>query len=125
MGEINNLTGLWLKTGQKDGSQYMVGRLGYMRVMVLKNRHKQHDSEPDYNLVITAIDNQQDGGGGRQGPPAIRNNWQKDKSQQQLQAATEAQALGLQGPRYRTSAPQEAYGIENQPTVTLDDDTPF
>ena len=51
--ESIRLTGLWLhKT--KDGRQYMAGRLGEGRLLVLSNRaHKQNAKDPDYLLVLS------------------------------------------------------------------------
>lgn len=46
-----NATGLWLHEKQ-DGTTYMSGTLGGVRVLIFKNEHKTEDKHPDYRLVF-------------------------------------------------------------------------
>jgi hypothetical protein len=43
--------GLWSKTSVKGG-QYLTGRLGSVKVMVMENRDCQTDDEPSHHLFF-------------------------------------------------------------------------
>lgn len=47
-----NLTGLWKS---KDGNS-LVGSVGGVRYVVTKNRYKEKDNQPDYQLVLFQIE---------------------------------------------------------------------
>jgi hypothetical protein len=46
------ITGLWKKT-TKDGKTYLQGSLGVAKLVVLPNKFKQKDEDPDYNLLVS------------------------------------------------------------------------
>jgi len=46
-----NACGLW-KVTSKEGKDYLLGRLGGVKVMVFKNEMKKEDKHPDYNMVF-------------------------------------------------------------------------
>jgi hypothetical protein len=43
---------LWEKTSAK-GNVYLIGRLGGMRILILRNRDAGSDGEPDWHLFFT------------------------------------------------------------------------
>jgi hypothetical protein len=63
--------GLWSKMSAKGG-QYMTGRLGGVKVLILANRDRQNDDDPSHHLFfVEAPDRRQGGqerGGGQQAP---------------------------------------------------------
>src|SRR3954453_15341475 len=53
--------GLWSKTSVKGG-QYLTGRLGGVKVLVMENRDRQSDDDPSHTLFfVEAGDRRQDG----------------------------------------------------------------
>jgi hypothetical protein len=46
--------GLWQKSSVKGG-QYLTGRLGGMKVLILENRERQSDDDPSHHLFITEV----------------------------------------------------------------------
>jgi hypothetical protein len=44
--------GLWAKSSVKGG-QYLTGRLGGMKVLILENRDRQNDDDPSHHLFVT------------------------------------------------------------------------
>jgi hypothetical protein len=54
--------GLWAKTSVKGG-QYLTGRLGGVKVLILENRDRHSDDDPSHILYFTeAPDRRQDAG---------------------------------------------------------------
>ena len=43
---------LWAKSSVKGG-QYLTGRLGGMKVLILENRDRQNDDDPSHHLFVT------------------------------------------------------------------------
>jgi hypothetical protein len=55
------VAGLWQKSSVKGG-QYLTGRLGAMKVLVMENRDRQSDDDPSHTLFfVEAGDRRQDG----------------------------------------------------------------
>jgi len=53
-------TGLWQKSSVKGG-QYLTGRLGGVKVLILENRDRQTDDDPSHHLFFAeAPDRRQD-----------------------------------------------------------------
>src|SRR3954462_1517237 len=53
--------GLWAKTSVKGG-QYLTGRLGGVKVLVMENRDRQSDDDPSHHLFfVEATDRRQSG----------------------------------------------------------------
>jgi hypothetical protein len=53
--------GLWQKSSVKGG-QYLTGRLGGVKVLVMENRDRQTDEDPSHTLFfVEAPDRRQDG----------------------------------------------------------------
>ena len=53
--------GLWAKSSVKGG-QYLTGRLGGLKVLVMENRDRQSDDDPSHTLFfVEAGDRRQDG----------------------------------------------------------------
>jgi hypothetical protein len=51
-GDLLRVTGLW-ENDARDGSQYLSGSVGALRILVFKNKYKKKNSnQPDYNLYI-------------------------------------------------------------------------
>jgi hypothetical protein len=62
--------GLWAKSSVKGG-QYLTGRLGAMKVLILENRDRQGDDDPSHHLFfVEAAPRQgsQERGDGARGP---------------------------------------------------------
>jgi hypothetical protein len=50
-GPMLKAAGLWSKTSAKGG-QYLTGRLGAMKVLILENRDRQNDDDPSHQLFF-------------------------------------------------------------------------
>ena len=60
--------GLWQKTSVKGG-QYLTGRLGAMKVLVMENRDRKTDDDPSHHLFfVEAPDRRQERGDGVRAP---------------------------------------------------------
>jgi hypothetical protein len=53
--------GLWAKTSMKGG-QYLTGRLGAMKVLILENRDRQSDDDPSHHLFFVEAPDRRQGG---------------------------------------------------------------
>ena len=53
--------GLWSKTSAKGG-QYLTGRLGGVKVLVMENRDRQSDDDPSHNLFFVEAADRRQGG---------------------------------------------------------------
>ena len=49
--------GLWAKTSVKGG-QYLTGRLGGVKVLIMENRDRQTDDDPSHHLFFTEAPDQ-------------------------------------------------------------------
>jgi hypothetical protein len=58
--------GLWAKTSAK-GRQYLTGRLGGVKVLIMANRDRQSDDEPSHHLFFVEAPNRRQGGQERGG----------------------------------------------------------
>jgi len=45
------LTGLWKRQG-KDGETFLTGNVGMGRFMILPNKYKRNEKDPDYHLLV-------------------------------------------------------------------------
>src|SRR3954465_686771 len=69
-------TGLWAKTSVK-GSQYLTGRLGGVKVLVMENRDRKSEDDPSHYLFFVEAPDRRQGGqraakersGGAEAPP--------------------------------------------------------
>jgi hypothetical protein len=60
-GPMLKAAGLWAKSSVKGG-QYLTGRLGGVKVLVMENRDRQSDDDPSHTLFfVEAGDRRQDG----------------------------------------------------------------
>jgi hypothetical protein len=53
--------GLWAKTSVKGG-QYLTGRLGGVKVLVMENRDRQSDDDPSHHLFFVEAPDRRQGG---------------------------------------------------------------
>jgi hypothetical protein len=53
--------GLWAKTSVKGG-QYLTGRLGGVKVLVMENRDRKSDDDPSHNLFFVEAPDRRQGG---------------------------------------------------------------
>jgi hypothetical protein len=53
--------GLWSKTSGKGG-QYLTGRLGGVKVLVMENRDRQSDDDPSHHLFFVEAADRRQGG---------------------------------------------------------------
>jgi hypothetical protein len=56
--------GLWAKSSVKGG-QYLTGRLGGVKVLILENRDRQSDDDPSHNLFFVEAPDRRQGAGER------------------------------------------------------------
>ena len=56
--------GLWAKTSVKGG-QYLTGRLGGVKVLILENRDRQSDDDPSHHLFFVEAPDRRQGAGER------------------------------------------------------------
>src|SRR4051812_15923546 len=65
---------LWAKSSAKGG-QYLTGRLGGMKVLILENRERQSDDDPSHHLFFAEAPNRRQGaqerGEGRRAEPTL------------------------------------------------------
>jgi hypothetical protein len=109
---------LWQKSSAKGG-QYLTGRLGGVKVLVLENRERQADDDPSHHLFFTeAPDHRQ---GGQQAAPE-RPDGQRAAETPQTPSA--AQRGGFQG--HRVPDHQEPLQRDGAPPPARDvlDDVP-
>ena len=61
--DLTRITGLWKNESKKDGSTYLAGSLGGIRVFIFPNKFKGEGSEkdPDYILSIAPAKPKEDG----------------------------------------------------------------
>src|SRR4051795_1421281 len=60
-GPMLKAAGLWAKSSVKGG-QYLTGRLGGVKVLILENRERKSDDDPSHSLFfVEAGDRRQDG----------------------------------------------------------------
>jgi hypothetical protein len=57
-------TGLWAKSSVKGG-QYLTGRLGGLKVLILENRDRQTDDDPSHHLFVAEAPDRRQGAGER------------------------------------------------------------
>src|SRR3954471_19874748 len=86
-GPMLKATGLWQKTSVKGG-QYLTGRLGGVKVLILANRDRKSDNDPSHILYFV------DGEQRRQGPQE-RGGGQR--ASQRSQRASQPQRSAFQG----------------------------
>jgi hypothetical protein len=58
------VTGLWQKTSVKGG-QYLTGRLGGVKVLILENRERKTDDDPSHSLFFVEAPDRRQGGAER------------------------------------------------------------
>ena len=68
-GNMNNgpmlkATGLWQKTSDKGG-QYLTGRLGGVKVLIMENRDRRSDDDPSHTLFFVEAPGRRQGAGER------------------------------------------------------------
>jgi hypothetical protein len=56
--QLIKAAGLWAKSSVKGG-QYLTGRLGGMKVLILENRDRQNDDDPSHHLFVTEAPDRQ------------------------------------------------------------------
>ena len=67
-GTMLKAAGLWSKTSVKGG-WYLTGRLGGVKVLVMKNRDRKSDDDPSHHLFfVEAPDRRQERGDAARGP---------------------------------------------------------
>jgi hypothetical protein len=88
--------GLWAKSSVKGG-QYLTGRLGGMKVLILENSDRQNDDDPSHHLFfVEAPDRRQ----GSQGRPQERSDGQRAaETPRTPQTPPQAQRSGFQRQR--------------------------
>ena len=85
-GAMLKAAGLWVKTSAKGG-QYLTGRFGGVKVLVMENRDRHSDDDPSHILYfVEAQERRQERGDGARAPQAPRT----------LQTPSEAQRRSFQ-----------------------------
>src|SRR3954451_13589440 len=89
-GPMLKVAGLWAKTSVKGG-QYLTGRLGGVKVLVMENRDRKGDDDPSHHLFFVEAPDRRQGaqehGDGQRGPETPRT----------PQTPSAAQRSGFQG----------------------------
>jgi hypothetical protein len=84
--------GLWAKTSVK-GSQYLTGRLGGLKALVMENRDRQNDEDPSHHLFFVEAPDRRQGGqerdNGQQAPLTSSRPSQLQQSGSQTHATAE------------------------------------
>jgi hypothetical protein len=60
-GPMLKAAGLWAKSSAKGG-QYLTGRLGGVKVLILENRDRKGDDEPSHHLFFVEAPDRRPGG---------------------------------------------------------------
>jgi hypothetical protein len=60
-GPMLKAAGLWAKTSVKGG-QYLTGRLGGVKVLILENRDRKTDDDPSHSLFFVEAPDRRQGG---------------------------------------------------------------
>ena len=60
-GPMLKAAGLWAKTSVKGG-QYLTGRLGSVKVLVMENRDRKTDNDPSHHLFFVEAPDRRQGG---------------------------------------------------------------
>ena len=63
-GPMLKAAGLWAKTSVKGG-QYLTGRLGGVKVLILENRERKTDDDPSHSLFFVEAPDRRQGAGER------------------------------------------------------------
>jgi hypothetical protein len=63
-GPMLKAAGLWAKTSVKGG-QYLTGRLGGLKVLILENRDRKSDDDPSHYLFVAEAPDRRQGAGER------------------------------------------------------------
>jgi hypothetical protein len=108
--------GLWAKSSVK-GSQYLTGRLGGVKVLILENRDRQSDDDPSHILYFTEAPDRRQGAGER---PQERSGGAETTNPQTHSAAHRS---GFPGHRDRVPDHQAPLHRDGQPPASdvLDD----
>jgi hypothetical protein len=73
-GPMLKAAGLWQKSSAKGG-QYLTGRLGGVKVLILENRERQTDDNPSHHLFFAEAPDRRQGaqerGEGRRAEPTL------------------------------------------------------
>jgi hypothetical protein len=104
--------GLWQKSSVKGG-QYLTGRLGGVKVLVMENRDRQSDEDPSHTLFFVEAPDRRQGGAerpqdraeGRGGPETPRT----------PQTQPQAQRSGFQGQGRRVPDHQAPLDYDDAP----------
>jgi hypothetical protein len=84
-GPMLKVTGLWAKSSVKGG-QYLTGRLGAVKVLVMENRDRKSDDDPSHHLFFVEAPDRRHGaqecGGGQRAPAEPRTNPRPSQPQQ-------------------------------------------
>ena len=59
-GPLIKAAGLWQKTSVKGG-QYLTGRMGGLRVLVMENRDRKSDDDPSHHLLVAEAQDRRQG----------------------------------------------------------------
>ena len=111
-GPMLKAAGLWAKTSVKGG-QYLTGRLGGVKVLILENRDRQSDDDPSHHLFfVEAPDRRQSG----QERAQDSGDGQKvTAGTQTRQRSAQAQRGGFQGQGQRVPDHQAPFDLDDAP----------
>jgi hypothetical protein len=77
--------GLWAKSSVKGG-QYLTGRLGGVKVLVMENRDRKSDDDPSHTLFfVEAPDRRQERGDGVRAPTPPQTNQRPSEDRRRIQ----------------------------------------
>jgi hypothetical protein len=96
--------GLWAKSSVKGG-QYLTGRLGGVKVLILENRERKSDDDPSHTLFFVEAGDHRQGGQERA----------QDRSPRMPQNASATQRSGFPGHRDRVPDHQAPLDHDDMP----------
>jgi hypothetical protein len=63
-GPMLKAAGLWQKTSVKGG-QYLTGRMGGLKILIMENRDRKSDDDPSHHLLVAEAPDRRQGTGER------------------------------------------------------------
>jgi hypothetical protein len=122
-GPMLKAAGLWSKTSVKGG-QYLTGRLGGVKVLILENRDRKTDDDPTHSLFFVEAPDRRQGGAERpQDRAEVRGG---PETPRPLQVPSQARRGGFQGQGRRVPDHQAPLGRDGPPGAAVGavDDVP-
>ena len=106
-GPMMKATGLWAKSSVKGG-QYLTGRLGGVKMLILENRDRQSDDDPSHHLFFVEAADRRQGAGERPQERSGAGSPTSPRTPQTASAAHCASFAGKRGPDHQAPLHRDA-----------------